>query len=168
MSLTPPPKHEHLSYRRANWPLLKAQLDKIGKDSKPQWGELTPPRLFRHLHYTIQVSLSEVPVPDKSTWFTRGIGRKLFFEWFTNWPKAKIKAPPNYTPTDVQELELERARLYAGVERFIDELEKNPRRQTVSELLGTLPLDYWAHVHGLHTNHHLKQYGLGRKLPLPS
>jgi hypothetical protein len=141
-------------------PAFFARIQAVAADQPPRWGKLDAPRMMRHLRFTFELSLGEVEAEDMSNPLTRTVLKKLFFEWFTNWPKGRIKAPVYFTPPADGDLEAERTALYPVIERYLQALADTPERKTLSPLLGPVPLSYWAVIHGVHTHHHLKQFGV--------
>ena len=132
----------------------------LSPDTERRWGKMDVVRMIRHLRQTIAISLGEVEdVEDVSKPIIRNLIWLVFFNWFTNWPKGKMKAPDYWTPAAEGEFEEERAALLADIERFLERLESDPTEENVTPLIGPLPLTKWAHFHGVHFNHHLKQFG---------
>jgi hypothetical protein len=43
---------------------------------------------------------------------------------------------------------------------FVDELERSPDKTGVNPGLGRIPLTKWSRVHGVHNDHHLRQFGV--------
>lgn len=136
------------------------RIEGIENDAQRQWGTMAPEKLLRHLTFMFEISLGErepekifMPMPHIVVWY-------LFFEWFTNWPKGKIEAPPAFFPEPEGAVDIERAACIAGLQRFVDALETTPERTGFSPLLGHIPLRKWARVHGVHLDHHLRQYGV--------
>lgn len=136
------------------------RLMKIEADTKPEWGKLDPTKLMRHLRFTLEASMGEVEMKDKSNFFKRHILRILFFHLFTTWPKGKIKAPDHFTPEPAESFEEERHALVKAMDRFLHLYKSSPEKKTVSELLGPITVQYWARVHGVHIAHHLRQFGV--------
>lgn len=144
---------------RANLSGFLERLCAIRADTQPRWGRLTPAALMAHLRYSVEVSLGERDARDESNWFTRTVGRVVFFHWFTRWPRGVLKAKPGWTPLPRDDFETERHALVAAVERFVAAAEREPDRVTISPLLGPLTLAYWRRIHGVHFAHHLRQFG---------
>ena len=134
----------------------------LGPDKARLWGKMTPSLMLCHLRRTIDISLDKVPgmgkplVPKGLRWLLR----LLFFEWFTTWPKGKIKAPDIVVPTTAGEFDEEKRLLLAAMEEFVREAAANPGRIGVNPGMGPVSLAYWRHVHGVHMNHHYRQFGL--------
>lgn len=141
-------------------PAYVQRFEHLHEHENAQWGSLTPIGMMRHIRFIVEVSLGNETVPDKSTFLTRTVLKYLFFHVMTNWPRGKIKAPENYTPEAEGSFTEERDALIEALTRFVGECTRNPNRVTISELLGPIPLEYWARVHGVHINHHLKQFGV--------
>lgn len=139
---------------------FEERIGKIVDESQRQWGVMSPDKVLRHLTFMFELSLGEreaeklfMPMPKAAMWY-------LFFEWFTNWPKGKFKAPATFFPEPGGDLEAERAACLAGLRRFVERLKSHPEQTGFSPLLGHIPLRKWARVHGVHMDHHLRQYGV--------
>lgn len=138
--------------------LFGDRINKIEADSRRRWGTLSPAGLMRHLTYTFDLSLGKETEKDISNIFTRTVLRYLFFHLFTKWPGGKIKAPDTFTPEPADDFEAERRRAIESMQAFAEALAAEPDRKTLSPLLGPIPLSYWSRVHGLHLNHHFRQF----------
>lgn len=143
-----------------NAELFKERLCNIQATDEPIYGEMTPTKMMRHLRFVFDLSLGKENAEDISTFFSRNIMRVLAFHWFTNWPGGKIKAPDYFTPESDQEFEQERDALFATIQEFIDQADQFPEKKTLSPLFGMLTLEYWRRLHGVHINHHCKQFGV--------
>lgn len=144
---------------RETVPAFKVRIEKIGPDTKPLWGSMDATQLMRHLSRSFEVSLGEVEFKDESTWFSRNVLWYLFFYVFTTWPKG-IKAPAVFTPEPEGDFEQEKKNLLESMERFLTALEREPARKEISPLMGPLTLKDFARIHGVHTAHHLRQFGV--------
>lgn len=149
-----------LDLNRQTASTFRQRIQGIENDAQRQWGTMGPEKLIRHVTYLIEISLGEkhaekifVPVPSILLWY-------VFFAWFTQWPKGKFQAPPSFLPPEEGNLEDARAACMTAIERFVDQLELTPGQRGYSPLLGNIPLTKWARVHGIHLDHHLRQYGL--------
>ncbi len=146
---------------RANREYFIERLGNIQSADQRQWGELTPARLMRHVNRCIEVSLGEgAPVEDKSIPVVRTVFRVLFFHLFTKWPGGKIKVPDEVTPETDAGLEDEREQLIEAIDRFLDAVDRDPERESMSLAMGPVTLRYSGHIHGVHLNHHFRQYGV--------
>jgi hypothetical protein len=57
-------------------------------------------------------------------------------------------------------LEQERTQLFQAMDRYIRLLQKEPDKVVPSPAFGRMDIAYWARVHGIHFEHHCKQYGV--------
>ncbi len=138
-----------------------ARIDALRPESKRLWGSLEVPAMVAHLNWVIDVSLGEVQVEDKNSFFARQIGARVVFTDGLKWPKVKIKAPPHFTPTTKNTLDEERARLIPRAKTFRRKPRNaNRNRKTIHPLFGPLTLKHWQRAHGKHMNHHCEQFGV--------
>ena len=139
-------------------PGYKARIQALGADSKGLWGELDATRMIAHLRRAIEISLEEVPVEDRSNWFTRSVVRWYAFRAPVPWPKGKLKAIPVFLPDDARDFELERQALLDAMDQFTQWEEDRPDTRTAHPFFGPLRLGYWSIVHGRHFDFHLRQF----------
>lgn len=142
----------------ASKPHFLERIAKVQPDSSRLWGELDPAGMMAHLRRSIEISLGEVEVEDISNFFMRTAG-KVAILYLLPWPKGKIKAPSEFTPPPEGDLDAERARLSEAMDRFLEALTNEPTRRTRNPAMGMLTLKTWSRVHGLHFDHHLRQFG---------
>jgi hypothetical protein len=124
------------------------RLSRLTAASPRQWGAMDVARMLRHLTFSFEMSLGEQVVPDKTIPVVRELIFLLFFRWFTTWP-----APEG--PFDQ-----ERAAMVDRMWRFVDALEREPDKAAINPGLGAIPLAKWSRVHGVHLDHHLRQFGV--------
>jgi hypothetical protein len=140
----------------------KERLLNLQPGTQPHWGALDATRLLRHLTKTIEISLGETT--DDLTPVVPRVMQPFFylfaFRLFTNWPKAKLKAPEYFLPQPKAEFAQEREELIEALERFVTALKTTPDRRGYSPLLGDIPLTRWSRVHAVHFDHHFRQFGL--------
>ncbi len=148
-----------LPLNRTNLPIFRERLQSLREEDLPQWGKLTPAKLMRHLSLMVEISLGEITKRDMSNVLTRTLVKWVFFHLWTRWPKGNIKGPPEFTPEPEGNLEAERARLLGALERYVNLAETEPTRRTSHPIFGPISLAYWGHIHGVHFNHHFRQYG---------
>lgn len=144
---------------RRNQRLFVLRLSAIRSDSQGLWGRMTPAAMAAHLRRTLEISLGEFPVKDRSIPGLRALLRWFVFHLRT-WPQGKLKAPEDWTPPPQGDFFAERALLIAAMERFVIAAERDPARTAVSPTFGPMPLSYWRRVHGKHFDHHLRQFGV--------
>ena len=58
------------------------------------------------------------------------------------------------------DIEEEKATLIAAMDRFVEAADKDPAAKALSPEFGWMRLDFWRKVHGIHTEHHLRQFGV--------
>ncbi len=132
----------------------------ITRETERLWGEMDAAMMFRHLRFNFDLSLGKEKGKDISNVLTRTVLKWLFFHVFTNWPKGKLKAPPYFFPELDGEFEEERRMLEAAMEEFCAAVAEEPERIAPTPLLGRVKLDYWRRIHGIHCDHHLRQFGV--------
>lgn len=148
-------------FARANLDHFTDRINSITAETERRWGTMSAPKMLRHLRLAFEASLDEVEAEDRSNFLTRTVLRYIVFHLWTNWPKGKIKVPGNLTPEPDGDLGFERGRLFAAAERYLDALEEDPTRPGgVHPLFGRQTIGYWSRVHGVHMDHHLRQFGV--------
>ena len=157
------------AFTRSTIDEYKARLTKISVDTERQWGSMDATRMLRHLRFVFEASMGEEDTKGQAAPGTgllpfipgaRTLMYLLVFKWFTDWPKGNLKAPGNWTPATDQSFDEEEKLLLQKMDQFIDQLESTPEKKAYSPLLGNISLAKWSVVHGAHTNHHLKQFGV--------
>jgi hypothetical protein len=139
---------------------IHGRVAKLRPDSVRKWGKLEPVGMVCHMARVMEISLGDHPVEDRSNFITRSrLVRWLVLETLP-WPKGRIKAPSFFTPAPEGELEDELKALLAAMERFAREMEANPDRRVTHPVFGPLTLRYWGVLHGLHFDHHCRQFGV--------
>jgi hypothetical protein len=136
------------------------RLSRLTAATPRQWGTMDLARALRHLTFTFEMSLGEQVVPDKTIPVVRDLIYLVFFRWFTTWPKGRPKGPAYLCPPAQGEFESERAAVVDRMWRFVDLLEREPDRCAVNPGLGPIALTTWSRVHGVHLDHHLRQFGV--------
>ncbi len=149
-----------IDLNRETLPAFTNRFDALTEQWQRQWGTLSLPDMLHHLRLALETSLGEhetarvpFPVPGALAYF-------LFFVVFTTWPGGKIKAPDSFTPPAEGDVEAERAVVRQKMQEFVETLEREPGRKSMHGLFGEIPLRRWARVHGVHMNHHLRQFGV--------
>ena len=135
------------------------RLRAITPKSERVWGRMTPGEMMTHMNRMFEVSLGEVEVQDESNLFTRIVLRRLAFH-IMPWPKGKINAPAYLLPPASEDLEADREALIGAMDRFVNAVKDRPLTRTRHPAFGLLTLSYWRCVHGMHFDHHLRQFGV--------
>lgn len=135
------------------------RVNALKPDAQARWGRLSAVQMVAHLRRSIEISLGEVPVEDKSTLWTRTV-----FRWFAinylEWPKGKIQAPPVFLPADAEDFDEEVKRLKDAIERFMAARTNAPDMVEVHPMFGPMNIAAFAKLHGKHMDHHFTQFGV--------
>lgn len=145
----------HLNYHRR-------KIQALTPDSQRLWGQMTPEQMMHHLRLTIESTLenNQDAVKPVAPPVIRSIVAFVFFDLFTSWPKGKLKATPNLIANSVGAFNDERSQLLDVCDAFAARCDANPGDRLVHPLTGRTTLKRMAHLHGVHMNHHYKQFGL--------
>jgi len=148
-----PLDREHLDHHTA-------RVNALTRETRGRWGTMDAAHMVCHLATSVARSVDDRGVRDRSIPVVRVIGRWLVFDTFTTWPKGRFKASAEFVPEPAGDFEEERRALLAAFERFVAEAAQHPTRKTISPVLGPTTMRYWTHAHGVHLNHHYRQFGL--------
>jgi hypothetical protein len=148
-----PLDREHLEYHTA-------RVNMLSPGSRGLWGRMDVVHMVCHLRTSVAMSVDDHEVIDRSVPLIRTLGRWLVFDIFTTWPKGRFPSAPQMIPEPTGDLEEERRGLLDAFDRFVAEAEQHPERKTLSPILGPTTMQYWTHAHGVHLNHHYRQFGL--------
>jgi hypothetical protein len=137
------------------------RINRITPETERLWGSMSPAKMLRHLRLAFEGSLGEFEVQDRSNFFTRNILAFIVFHLWTNWPKGKIKVPDHLTPEPDGNVESERRKLIEAGDRFLEVWRKDVNRPGgVHPLFGRKTIGAWSRIHGVHMDHHLRQFGV--------
>lgn len=143
----------------ASLPAYAARVRAVAGDAQRQWGRMRAAEMLAHLAHCVALPLGDVSVPDQSNWLTRSALVKWFFYGPIAWPKG-ARSAPIFFPAQSGELEAERGRVLAAMERFVAAAERAPEQLAPSPFCGPLTLAYYRRIHGKHLDHHLRQFGV--------
>jgi hypothetical protein len=145
----------------ANLDYFTDRINSITVETERLWGTMSAPKMLRHLRLAFEGSLGEMEAQDRSNFLTRTVLRYIVFHLWTNWPKGRIKVPANLTPEPEGDLDFERGKLLTAADRFLAALGEDPARPGgVHPLFGRQTVGYWSRIHGVHMDHHLRQFGV--------
>jgi hypothetical protein len=147
-------------FDRTTLSFFHERVSRLTATTPRRWGTMDVCRALRHLTFIFEMSLGEQVVPDKTVPVLRDVLYVVFFRWFTNWPKGKLKGPAYTCPPPQGGFDVERAAVVDRMWRFVDLLEREPDRTALNPGLGPIPLTKWSRVHGVHLDHHLRQFGV--------
>jgi hypothetical protein len=142
--------------------LILGRLASLRPDSSRQWGRMTPHQAICHMCDSVRVPLGlrpTKPVP-MSPW------KRRLFTWAAlylplRWPKDIPTRPENdqliggSAPVVFDEDRRELVRLINEFARSSEEVD-----QASHPLFGKIPVSQWLRWGYLHTDHHLRQFGV--------
>jgi hypothetical protein len=139
-------------------PGFRERLRALSPDKRPIWGRRRPIEMVAHLRRNVEVALGEVEVQDGSTWFRRTVLRWYVFSSGVPWAKGKIHAPKVMSPAPEGDFAAECERFSTAMERFVETVQREPRRRTLHPFFGPVKLGYWSRMLGMHIEYHLVQF----------
>ncbi len=138
---------------------FEQRVNTIGPTRPRQWGTMSVAQMLAHLRIVFEISLEEREVTDESRAWLMPLLWVLLFRVWTNWPKGKIRASPQFLEHSADNVESERALLIESMRRFVERSNDDPGRIVLEPMLGRISLKKWRRVHGVHTDYHLRQFG---------
>lgn len=149
------------SLNRANLAAFRERIDKLAADTPRKFGTMDTNAMLRHMRLALETSVGETDLPDKSL---PPVVRQLIYFLITNaittWPGGKLKAPDFWSPPSEHSFEEEKRLFLGATERYLKALEETPEKKERHPIFGSLNLRQWSRLHGLHLNHHLRQFGV--------
>ena len=137
---------------------LKARLQRLRADSPRQWGRMTAPQAVAHCAAGLELAFGELRPPRAL--IGRLFGRIIKPLALGNDAPMRRNSPsvPGMIVTDDRDLERERQRLGALIDRFV---AGGPAACTTHphSFFGPLTPDEWAILRYKHLDHHLRQFG---------
>ncbi|MEK7795213.1 MAG: DUF1569 domain-containing protein [Candidatus Hydrogenedentota bacterium] len=137
---------------------FERRVNALGSTAQRQWGTMSLAQMFAHLRIVFEISLEERETKDESRAWLMPILWVLLFQLWTNWPKGRIKAPPQFLDESADDIEAERSKLIESMRRFADRSERDPEHIVLEPMLGRISLKKWQRVHGVHSDYHLRQF----------
>ncbi len=127
----------------------------IAPDAKPLWGEMTAPQMIGHLNGAARYSMGYGPdIPFKGNWKTRHIFAPLILNGFKQIPHnvkgARSSDPP---VADLPTLE-------TSLQEMLEKYRAGAFNPPHHPFFGTIGPNGWMKFHGLHLDHHLRQFGV--------
>ena len=139
-------------------PEFERRVNAIGSTEQRQWGTMSLAQMFAHLRIVFEISLEEREANDESRASLMPILWILLFRIWTNWPKGRIKASPQFLDDSAEDIEAERSQLIESMRRFVERSVSEPERIVLEPMLGRVSLKKWRRVHGVHSDYHLRQF----------
>ena len=145
---------------RGTLPMFIDRVVRLRADTPRLWGKMDAAHMVQHLVFMTETSLGLREVPDRSKPILRVFVWWFAFCWWTTWPRGKAKSFDFALPAPVGDFASQQAALIRLMEQFVTRLEADPARRTLSPLLGMITLKQWSRAHGVHNDHHLRQFGM--------
>ena len=140
---------------------IEARLSRLRPDSTGQWGRMTPHQAICHLNDSFKLALGDrlaAPVTGPFAPLIRFVALRVPLPW----PKGRIRTVPEAEQgvggTEPVEFDRDRAELLSLLSRFCSAgPEKYSRTHPV---FGPMTAELWGRWAYLHTDHHLRQFGV--------
>lgn len=139
---------------------LLERARRIPEDRVPDWGKMNRAQVYGHLTDVFQYTMGRRGVmPDKSTWVTRNVFKRLLFLGLAKIPKnVRLPAKPGQTPPPIAEGNMET--LESAIEEYLAKAQAGDLDPPRHPFFGKLSIDEWARFHVLHSDHHMRQFGV--------
>lgn len=145
---------------------IESRLERLSSETPARWGRMNAHQAVCHLSDSFKATIGERAVSPASMPFQRTI-MKWGALWFPMpWPKGVPTRPEmeqGRGGTPPGEFERDLADLRASMGRFIDTVVTGPagRRGAMRHpMFGSMSNAEWLRWGYLHTDHHLRQFGL--------
>lgn len=137
------------------------RLERLTPESKPLWGEMTCPQMMGHLNMTIIYSMGKLPAfPSMDNWRSRNIIAPLILNGIIKLPKNLKPPRPAGTPPPPPPPDGNKALLKNVMEMFLKGMEEGSFKAPAHPAFGDIGAAGWAKMHVVHTDHHLRQFGV--------
>ena len=134
---------------------LLARVGRLTRESRPNWGTLTAPRLLCHLSDQLRVALGEIPAQQRGSWRTRTLLKWLVIYLPVQAPPGKVRTAPEMLTTSPRSWVADLASLEALLARLAVAARTAPH-----PTFGPLSHSEWCRLAWKHFDHHLRQFGV--------
>lgn len=141
-------------------------LNNLSKDTKPNWGIMTPQHMVEHLILAVQSSTEKI-IFDR---FITPLDKLAISKRFLNSSRPLPKLFVNEVISEVigegliplinDDLSSAIKELEKEVEYFDEYFTRNPEAKPINATFGPLNYEEWVVFHNKHFTHHLTQFGL--------
>lgn len=137
---------------------LRERISNLRFDAPARWGKMNAPRMVCHLVDAFRVPLGDLEGQSKGGPLRWKWVRRIFI-YTLPWPKGRVPTMPEYLSTQPSSWDADVATLLDLLARFAhqaptrDQFEAHPA-------FGELDNVEWAELAYLHTDHHLRQFGV--------
>ena len=138
-------------------------LSKLTKNSKPNWGMMTPQHMVEHLEYSYRVAGNqyqdfEIATPEK---YIDKVAATLWdYEKMPKNFEMPLLKKGEVEDLRYSDLEEAKTKFFEAKEIFHNYFKKNPKATTKNPVFGYLTKYEWSLLVRKHLNHHFKQFGL--------
>jgi len=135
------------------------RFQKIAPDAKPIWGTMTPAQMIGHLNGAVRYSMGYGPdIPFKGNWKTKYIFAPLILNGIKQIPRnIKVPRPKGTKSFDPPTADL--ATLEASLGELLGKMDDGSFDPPYHPFFGTIGPNSWMKFHGVHLDHHLRQFG---------
>lgn len=140
---------------------ILSRIRAIRPDSARQWGRMTPNQMVCHVTDSFGACLGDTKFPAFGGPLRRAVMKWIALYTGFPWPKSLptgAKVDPLREGTGPGDLAEDIAALERMCHRFVLSKERNARH--IHPLFGPLSDSEWGRWGYLHTDHHLRQFGL--------
>jgi len=135
-----------------------ARLESTRPDATRRWGTMSPGEMLCHVADTFEVALGDRP-PSRvkapgPAWLIKGFALWLPVPWMKNVPTGR-NVDPRRDGTRPGDFTADRDRAVRLLRRLAAEAKPGPH-----PIFGTMTSRDWLRWGFLHTDHHLRQFGL--------
>ena len=140
---------------------LSERLGRLKADQRPLWGKMNAGQMVRHLLDSFALAMGQTTARQASSWAQRNVIRHLALRAPMKWPPG-VPTRPEFDQmiggTKPGEFTADVAQLQAVLQRFAAQ----PRDFRFGTHPTFLELSEWEWMRWawLHTDHHLRQFGL--------
>jgi hypothetical protein len=137
------------------------RLENLSPDSAPLWGKMNCAQMMGHLNMTIIYSMGNLPaMPGNPGWMSRNIIGPLILNGILKLPKNFVPPRPEGAPEPPPPPEGNKQMLLDAMERYRLGLEAGTIKAAPHPGFGDIGAEGWAKMHVVHTDHHLRQFGI--------
>ena len=138
---------------------LIERLNRLRADAHPQWGRMSAHQMICHCCDTFRMASGERPLISRVARFKQKVLMWGALYLPIPWPRGfrtRRELDQEKGGTPPEEFEADRAQLVDLIQRFAQ--QKNDYGQHV--LFGPMSREQWMRWAFLHTQHHLRQFGM--------
>ncbi len=146
-------------YEPAKVEEVKLRIAHLRPESERQWGKMTAAQMLAHCVRGMEWAVGDTKPPRMFVGRILGVVVKRFAVGNDEPMRPNSPTAPDLLVHDHPDLEVERERLYALIDRFAAAGPSACTRHPHS-FFGPLTPDEWANLNYKHLDHHLRQFGV--------